>query len=144
MKLYKFVIVSLFAFLAACSGGGSSGNGDSVQLPPLWTPTPISIPGEGPEEGTWIPCDDGPPSQLELGDTAVIEEGTAFSIRLRGEPGLSGTIIGAVVPGDILEVTNGPACFDKLVWWEVRSLGTGDSGWTAEGNSYGAWILRVE
>jgi hypothetical protein len=141
-KHNMLILLPLLVLLVACSGRGK--NGESVQLPPLWTPTPIAGAGMVLEEGTWLPCNDGPPSKLELGDTAMIEESSSFSIRLRGEPGLSGTIIGSVVPGDLLEVTNGPACFDQLVWWEVRSLGTGDSGWTAEGNTYGPWILRVE
>jgi hypothetical protein len=142
MKHRKIILIPLLFVLVSCSGRGS--NGASVQLPPLWTPTPIAGAETGLAEGAWIPCNDGPPSSLELGDTAMVEEGASFSIRLRGEPGLSGTVIGSVIPGDLIEITNGPACFDRLVWWEVRSLETGDSGWTAEGNSYGAWILRVE
>lgn len=149
MKIKIALAYALCAFvLIGCSrsgsGSGTNGSNDSIQLPPAWTPTAIALPGGGVEEGTWQPCDNGPPSRLQLGDRAKIEDSAAFPIRLRGEPGLSGTISGAIVVGDILEVINGPACLDQLVWWELTSLGTGNSGWTAEGNSYGAWILRID
>jgi hypothetical protein len=119
-----------------------TGNGPR-QLPPAWTPTPISIPGTGLDAGTWQPCDDAPPSQLEIGDYAVFE-GTSLRLRLRGEPGMEGTLAGEISPGDQIEIINGPACLDKLVWWEIKSLGEDNSGWTAEGNAYDTWLVRVD
>lgn len=149
MKIKIAFVCALSAFiLIGCSAGGNfdgaNGSNDSIRLPPAWTPTAVALPDAGVEQGTWRPCDDGPASQLQLGDRAKIEDNAAFAVRLRREPGLNGTISGTIVVGDILEVTNGPACLDQLVWWELTSLGTGSSGWTAEGNSYGAWILRIE
>ena len=146
MKIKTAFFCALSAFvIIGCSGGGrGDGSNDSIRLPPAWTPTAITLPGGGIEEGTWKPCDDGPASQLQLGDRAMIEDSAGFAIRLRGEPGINGTIKGSIIVGDILEVTNGPACLDQMVWWELTSLGTGDSGWTAEGNSYGAWILGID
>ncbi len=135
--------------LVGCSnaGGGSSntlGAGKvGRQLPPAWTPTPISIPGTGLDAGTWMPCDDAPPSQLEIGDMAVFE-GTSFKLRLRGEPSLQGTLKGEINPGDRIDIINGPACSDKLVWWEVQSVNAGATGWAAEGNDYDTWLVRVD
>jgi hypothetical protein len=112
-------------------------------LPPAWTPTPISIPGTGLDVGTWQPCDDAPPSQLEVGDTAIFE-GTSFKLRLRGEPSLQGTLKEEINPGDRIEIINGPACADKLVWWEIQSSSTGHTGWAAEGNDYDTWLVRAD
>lgn len=142
MRRRVLFMVVLCAVLVACSGSGGDGDG-RIRLPPAWTPTAIALPGV-PSEGSWVPCDNAPPSQLQLGDKAVLDEGIEFEIRIRSEPGLSGTITSTVSTNDILEISGGPACYDHLVWWEVRSLGTGASGWTAEGNSFGPWILKVE
>jgi hypothetical protein len=135
--------------LVGCSNTGgessnifSSGKGGRP-LPPAWTPTPISIPGTGLDAGTWKPCEDAPPSQLEIGDIAVFE-GTSFKLRLRGEPSLQGTLKGELNPGENIEIINGPACFDKLVWWEIQSVSTDNTGWAAEGNDYDTWLVRVD
>jgi hypothetical protein len=145
MTKRMMLILGLFCtFLSACNGSEANGDsGDGVQLPPAWTPTAIGVP-EGEDEGTWVPCDNAPPSQLQVGDNATLDQGIEFAIRLRGEPGLTGTIISTITQIDILEIVNGPACYDHLVWWEIRSIGTGNSGWTAEGNSFGPWILRID
>ena len=145
MTKRMMLILGLFCtFLTACNGSeANSDSGDGVQLPPAWTPTAIGVP-EGEDEGTWLPCDNAPPSQLQVGDNATLDQGIEFAIRLRGEPGLTGTIISTITQIDILEIVNGPACYDHLVWWEIRSIGTGNSGWTAEGNSFGPWILRID
>jgi hypothetical protein len=142
-----WLIISLL--LVACSsddgepsnilGAGKGGR----QLPPAWTPTPISIPGTGLDVGTWQPCDDAPPSQLEMGDIAMFE-GTSLKLRLRGEPSLAGTLAGEINPGDRIEIINGPACSDQLVWWEVKSMSAGNTGWAAEGNTYDTWLVRVD
>jgi hypothetical protein len=147
-NIYIFLVLLLF--LAGCSSAGADdghneaiiGSG-SIQLPPAWTPTPISIPGTGADEGTWQPCDDAPPSRLEVGDMAIVE-GTSFKLRLRGEPNLDGTLKGEIVPAEVVEIINGPACAAQLVWWEVLALSSGESGWTAEGNAYGSWLGKVE
>jgi len=145
----SFLLI-LFLLLVGCSNSGVDGGHNesslgsgSRQLPPAWTPTPISIPGTGADEGTWQPCDDAPPSRLEVGELAVVE-GTNLKLRLRGEPGLVGTLAGEIEPGDVVEVINGPACSDNLVWWEIQSLSSGASGWTAEGNAYGSWLVKVD
>jgi hypothetical protein len=142
------LLISLL-LLVGCSGSGdttgntSGGSKSSIRLPPAWTPTPISIPGTGTDLGTWQPCDDAPPSQLEVGNIAVVE-GTTLKMRLRSEPGLQGTLAGEIDPADVLEVINGPACYDKMVWWEVKSRANGLTGWAAEGNSFNTWLMRVD
>ena len=142
-----WLIISLLLVGCSSDGGESSnifGTGKGGrQLPPAWTPTPISIPGTGLDAGTWQPCEDAPPSQLEMGDTAMFE-GTSLKLRLRGEPGLAGTLAGEISPGDRIEIINGPACSDQLVWWEVKSISAGNTGWAAEGNTYDTWLVRVD
>ncbi len=118
-KLLMMVVFSIL--VVACGGGDGLGEGpdDGIRLPPAWTPTAVAVPGG-------------------------VDEGIEFAIRLRSEPGLTGTITSTITQSDILEVVGGPACFDHLVWWEIRSIGTGTAGWTAEGNSFGAWVLKVD
>lgn len=148
---YLLLMLSLvlLLFLVGCSASGeatgnnSGGSGDSIRLPPAWTPTPISIPGTGDDLGTWQPCDDAPPSQLEVGNLAVTQE-ISLKMRLRKEPGLQGNLGGEIDPSDVLEVINGPACYDQMVWWEVRSMANGQTGWVAEGNFYNNWLVRVD
>lgn len=141
IKRYLFLLVILCSLLVGCSSGG--GGDEGIRLPPAWTPTAIALPGGG-EEGSWVPCDNAPPSQLQIGDNAILEDSIQFEVRLRSEPGLSGTVTSTVTIEDILEITGGPACYDHLVWWDVTSLGTGATGWTAEGNSFGPWIIKVD
>jgi hypothetical protein len=149
-KRHVLILLTLLLFLVGCSTAGADGghNGagvgnGSIQLPPAWTPTPISIPETGAEEGTWQPCDDAPPSRLEVGNRAVVE-GITFNLRLRGEPGLEGTLKGEVAPAEVVEIINGPACVEQLVWWEVKAVNSGETGWAAEGNAYGNWLGKVE
>ena len=78
-----------------------------------------------------------------MGNMAVVE-GTSFNLRLRGEPGLEGTLKGEIGPAEVVEIINGPACAAQLVWWEVSALNSGLTGWTAEGNAYGSWLGKVE
>jgi len=150
MKPLHFGLLLILLFLlVGCSSTGDVPNTSTNlgaggrPLPPAWTPTPISIPGTGLDVGTWQPCDDAPPSQLEIGDIAIFE-GTSFKLRLRGEPSLEGTLGEEIGPGENIEIINGPACSDKLVWWEIKSLVSGITGWAAEGNSYDTWLVRVE
>jgi hypothetical protein len=145
-KRKLLMMVGFSILVVACGGGGGleEGPDDGIRLPPAWTPTAVAVPGGGADEGTWLPCDNAPASQLQIGDNAVLDDGIEFAIRLRSEPGLTGTITSTITQSDILEVVGGPACYDHLVWWEIRSIGTGTAGWTAEGNSFGAWVLRVD
>ncbi len=153
MKKSRWIFFLIFAmFLTGCLGnqGTSTGEGtpdagDFLKLPPAWTPTPVSIPGSGADLGIWQPCgDDGPPSRLELGITVIIKEGMRYSIRLRAQPGISGSVSGSVQPNDVLRIVDGPICLDQLVWWEVQSMGTGEEGWAVEGNQYDSWLIRFQ
>jgi hypothetical protein len=128
----------------AGTDGGKS-DGEVIKLPPAWTPTPVSIPGSGADLGVWHPCgDEGPPSRLELGITVIIKEGMSYSIRLRAQPGISGSESGSIHPNDVLRVVDGPRCLDQLVWWEVQSMATGEMGWAVEGNQYDSWLVRFQ
>lgn len=60
---------------------------------------------------------------------------------VREAPGRNSTKIGLIQPGEEVEILDGPACADGWVWWQVRSLGTGLTGWTAEGDENNRWLV---
>jgi hypothetical protein len=96
------------------------------------------------EEGEWLPCNYAPPSSLVLGDFAAVMGTEKFPVRLREHAGVDQAVVSAVLPGDAVELLDGPVCMDRMVWWEVRSVGTQKAGWTPEGNAYNTWLIKVE
>jgi Tol biopolymer transport system component len=42
-----------------------------------------------------------------------------------------------------MDILAGPTCQNGWVWWEIRSLTTGLTGWTAEGDGQNYWLLPV-
>lgn len=75
------------------------------------------------------PCLAG--SRLAVGEKAAVIEGSGRN-RLRKNPSLSARIIELIPEGDPVKILDGPECNDGLVWWRVRVLETGATGWTAE------------
>ena len=152
MNKRRWILLILIpVFMTGCLGNqnNSSGNDSTAdanpnQLPPAWTPTPISVPGSGADLGTWQPCKDAPASRLEVGISAVLQEGTTFSLQIRTQPSLYGEVAGEIRPTDVIQIVNGPTCEDHLVWWEVQLVNSGDRGWVAEGNDYGSWLVRSQ
>lgn len=83
-------------------------------------------------------------SRLHVGDRVTTSLEPNLPSRLRAEPGLSGSTVGSLNPGDGAVILEGPTCADDFIWWRVRSERTGVVGWTAEGDNAGAWLLPVE
>jgi len=75
------------------------------------------------------PCLTG--SRLSIGMQAAVIEGGGRN-RLRKNPSLSARIIELIPEGDPVKILDGPECNDGLVWWRVRVVETGATGWTAE------------
>ncbi|NIM92475.1 MAG: hypothetical protein GTO18_02005 [Anaerolineales bacterium] len=150
-RLRTSIVLCLALLLVGCSVVESQflpqageGNDGTIKLPPAWTPTPVSNPVGGGIQGSWQPCEEGPPSQLELGRQATIAEGMSASIRLRSEAGFNGNPLGMIEPGDVVEIVDGPVCSDLMVWWHVQSLVSDASGWTAERNAYSLFLQRID
>ena len=60
--------------------------------------------------------------------------------RVRIAPGLDQRRIGSLQTGERMVILAGPECASGMVWWKVRSLKTGLTGWTSEGDSEHYWL----
>jgi len=116
----------------------------TAQLPldtetPTVTPSPTTITVTTP----WIACPNARPSQLSVGMQAYISDDPPVPNRVRALPSTDATIWGWIYSGETVEVLDGPACSNSWVWWKVRSLKTGLTGWTAEGDQDAYWLLPL-
>ena len=102
------------------------------------------VPQLGPTPQTWNPCPGTYHSRLQVGDQAYVSNDPPLANRVRKNPGMTGKIIGVIQPLEGIEILDGPECADNWVWWKVRSLETGLTGWTAEGDENGYWLLPIQ
>jgi len=152
MKMTHGVLFLLLAvIIVACApagemqaNAGGDTPGETVRLPPQWTPTPVVAGAESGSLGGWRPCGDAPVSYLNVGDFVAVMDVASFSLRLRRDPGLDAEITDSIEPGKSMQVVEGPSCSDGLVWWEVRALAGEARGWAAEGNTYELWLVRID
>lgn len=86
-------------------------------------------------------CSDAPRSFLQVGDTAIVSLFPGGNSRVRTSP--TGDRIGTVAPGEAMNILSGPECSGGYVWWEIKSLSSGLSGWMAEGDKEDYWIVVV-
>ena len=88
-------------------------------------------------------CQDAPSTQLSSGDHATVSFKPPNANTVRERPGKKQRKVGLIQPGEEVEIYGGPVCADGWVWWEVRSLKTGLSGYTAEGDFEHYWLIPV-
>lgn len=91
----------------------------------------------------WNACSGALPSNLRVGDHARITIYPPISSRVRSEPGLNGSRIGSVDPGEEIVILDGPECQDNYVWWKIKATKTGLTGWAAEGDSQDYYIVPI-
>jgi eukaryotic-like serine/threonine-protein kinase len=129
------------------SGQGAHGPGSPTPAdvitptrPPTLTPAPTNIPTPT-VLGTWQPCPATYPSQLHVGMRATVSFQPPKSNRVRRQPNDRAAIIGNIDPGEQMDILDGPSCQGGYVWWKIRSLSSGLTGWTAEGDGNDYWLL---
>jgi Bacterial SH3 domain len=111
-----FTMVTVFGFLinplvaSACGGGGGGG------YPPPQTRMAVGA--------------QGMVSYTESGDP----------VRVRQEPGLSGTYITQLYNGATFTVIGGSQQIDNYIWWQITTP-DGVTGWIAEGE-YGEYYVQ--
>jgi hypothetical protein len=112
-------------------------------LPPAQPTTPATPAGTvtATAKPTWMPCPGGKYSRLYVGDIAYVSFDPPLPNRVRSQPGTSGTYLGMLQPGERMEIIGGPECANQAIWWQVRSLTSGLTGWTAEGDSKDYWLV---
>jgi len=92
---------------------------------------------------TWTPCPGIYFSRLYVGDKAYVSFDPPLANRVRSQPSTSGVYLGSLQPGERAEIIGGPVCSNQWIWWEVRSLASGLTGWTAEGDNKAYWLVPV-
>jgi len=92
---------------------------------------------------TWQACPDAPKSRLHVGDEAVVGSDPPTANRVRQQASSSSTKVGTINPDEHVEIIGGPQCNQGLVWWEIRSLSSGLTGWTAEGDNSSYWLVPL-
>lgn len=131
--------------------GSSRGAENESRIPPTYTPLPTytPFPTNTPmvvtlePEGDWRPCPSAPQSRLHSHMHARVTVTPPQPNRVRAAPGLDKPRLGWLLSGEEMEILDGPACADNMVWWKVRSLRSGLVGWTAEGDFDNYWLEPV-
>lgn len=112
---------------------------------PVETPVEVPSPSETPATQFWQACAEaGYLSQLHIGDEAMVSSDPPLANRVRENASTNDTILGYIDPGEHVEVLEGPTCNQGWVWWKVRSLSSGLTGWTAEGNEDSYWLIPAQ
>jgi eukaryotic-like serine/threonine-protein kinase len=122
-----------------------------AQLPsPTLAPSPTLFPSpspslsptsKSPANPTWVPCPSTYPSQLQVGIQAFVSYDPPLANRVRTQPNGVAPVVGFIQPGEQVSIIGGPICSDDWIWWQVRSLQSGMTGWTAEGDKQGYWLV---
>lgn len=111
-------------------------------LPATETPEVTQSPEPG---ATWQPCEGAPSSQLHVGDRAMVGLEPPIPNRVRDKPSMdTGKVLGQIQPGEEIEILEGAECSNQMVWWKVKSLEKDLTGWTAEGDKEGYWLVPAE
>ncbi len=111
-------------------------------LTPWPTNTLAFPPSATPAAGTpWPACDGSSDSRLQVGATAAVSQDPPQANNVRNGAGASQRKVGQIQPGERVTVLDGPRCVDGWVWWKIRSLDNGLTGWTAEGDKDSYWLV---
>jgi hypothetical protein len=113
----------------------------SSTLPATATTNLTTTPGAKP---TWLPCPGIYHSRLYVGDKVTVSYDPPLPNRVRSQPSTAGTYLGMLQPGEKVEIIGGPVCSNQWIWWQVRSLSSGLTGWTAEGDNKGYWLVPAQ
>lgn len=89
-------------------------------------------------------CNQRDYTRLQIGDRVMVSLDPPVANRLRGGAGLGGQVIDMLQPGTRAEIAGGPVCADGYIWWRLEPEGSSPSGWAAEGDAQGAWLVPVE
>ena len=115
-------------------GAISTGNKPQPSATPTLTATPDPA-------AAWNACTDTYESHLNVGVYAKVNEEPPVPNRVRVEPNSGSTILDYIYPGEVVEIIAGPTCANGWVWWNVRSISRGITGWTSEGDGNEYWLV---
>lgn len=95
----------------------------------LSTPTP------------YVACPGTYPTRLWVGGYAMVATEPPLPNNVRAGASTEYGVIGKIQPGYPMEILDGPECANNWTWWKVRSLVDDLTGWTAEGDANGYWLI---
>ena len=111
------------------------GDKSSTEIHPLSYPIGFTVSLPGKLDPVYLTCKDTIPTRLKIGDYAVVSAFTSTSNRLRSEPTISAKLLGKLAPNTMMEIVDGPACADGILWWKVKGIDQDFDGWTGEGDT---------
>jgi hypothetical protein len=92
----------------------------------------------------WNDCHSTYLTRLCIGDKAYVSFDPPLTNNIRQEPYKGSTLLGKVHPGDEMTIIDGPSCSNGWIWWKIISADNGITGWTAEGDENGYWLLPIK
>ncbi len=111
--------------------------------PPNPTPALQLLPAT--PDRSWEACPGAPRSHLQVGDRAAISYDPYLPTRVRSRPGqFNSSVLGLIIPGEVVQLLEGPSCADQTVWWKISSLRKDLEGWVQEGDETSSWLVRTE
>jgi hypothetical protein len=89
-------------------------------------------------------CPGAPNPRLSIGGLAEVSRVPPYANRVRTEASFDAVVLGLISPGEDTEVLDGPVCSSGYFWWKVRSIATGLTGWTVEGDQENYWLIPFD
>jgi hypothetical protein len=80
-------------------------------------------------------CPGAIPARLLNGSRARVTFTDGTPLRLRTKAGKTGTVLGTIPEGGLMNVIGGPECQDGGLWWQVKVDSTARTGWVLEGEN---------
>lgn len=78
--------------------------------------------------------------RLGVGTRAAVTYTDGRPRTLRDRPSLAGAAVQSLIAGVAFNITGGSVCVDGYNWWPVQVVGTGLTGWLAEGLPGNYWF----
>ena len=113
-----------------------------ITVAPSWTPIP-SPSFTSAVNPTWVPCPGTYASRLHVNDQAFVSYDPPLANRVRTQPNSVSPVVGFIQPGEKVLIIGGPICSNEWIWWQIRSIQSGMTGWTAEGDKTGYWLVPM-
>jgi hypothetical protein len=114
----------------------------ATALPMTATPEPPSPTATATAVGSSA-CPGAPNSQLKTGSWSIANPELKVSLNLRARPAQAAASLGLVLAGEWVKIVDGPQCADGLTWWKVQTAKNNLTGWMAEGDPAGYWLVPL-
>ncbi len=92
---------------------------------------------------TWQACPGAHPSELHVGDKAMVSLNPPLANNVRAQPETTSKFLFAIQPGEVVDILEGPGCSNNWVWWQIKTQ-DGRTGWTAEGDGTEYWLVPAK